>query len=78
MEQYEFQLTTDHIVTIKDYLDVHLKNKTPDCILYSQDGGEFKIHKEIFSQSNFDIWGRAYYATTLGLSHCDLYDQRRL
>ena len=50
MEQFEF---TDHIVTIKDYLDVYLKNKPPDCILYSKDGGEFKIHKEIFSQTNF-------------------------
>ena len=43
----------DYFVTIDDYLDVHLKNKTPDCILYSKDSGEFIIHKELFSQTNF-------------------------
>ena len=38
---------------IKDYLDVYLKSKPPDCIVYSQDGIEFKIQKEILSQTCF-------------------------
>ena len=48
------QLTfKDQSTTIEDYLDVYLKNKSPDCILYSQEGSKFRIHKEIFSQTNF-------------------------
>ena len=43
----------DHMVKIGSYLDIYFKNKAPDCILYSNDGYEFKIHKEIFSQTNF-------------------------
>lgn len=43
-----------HIATaIEDYLDVYLKNKPSNCILYSQDGNEFKIHKEILCQTKF-------------------------
>ena len=39
--------------TIEQYLETYLKNKSPDCILHSQDGGAFKIHKELLSQTNF-------------------------
>ena len=39
--------------SIRDYLDSYLKRKPPDCILYSEDGIEFKIHKEIFCQTKF-------------------------
>ena len=46
-------INTNHSDTIENCLDVYLKNKSTDCILYSQDGGEFKIHKELFSQSSF-------------------------
>ena len=28
-----------------DHIKNYLKEKTPDCILYSQDGYEFQIHK---------------------------------
>ena len=37
----------------KDYLEFYLKNKAPDCILYSEDGYEFKIHKELLGQTKF-------------------------
>ena len=40
-------------IDIKDYLDIYLKNKAPDCIIYSEDGAEFKTHKELFSQTKF-------------------------
>ena len=30
-----------------------MKNKLPDCILYSEDGTEFKTHKEILGQTKF-------------------------
>jgi len=43
----------DYIETIDNHLDVYLKNKPPDCILYSDDGGDIKIHKELFGQTNF-------------------------
>ena len=40
-------------MVIKDFLDCYLKNKPPDCILYSEDGAKFKTHKEIFGQTEF-------------------------
>ena len=39
--------------SIKDYLESYLKNKPPDCLLYSEDGAEFKTHKEPFGQTKF-------------------------
>ena len=47
-----FYLRNDqHSIAIKEYLDSHLLNKPPDCILYSEDGVEYKIHKELFGQT---------------------------
>ena len=43
----------NHLNIFGDQLDLYLKNKSSDCILYSQDGGIFKIHKEIFGQTSF-------------------------
>ena len=39
--------------TIGKYLDFYLKKKSPDCILYSNDGFEFQTHKELFGQTSF-------------------------
>ena len=36
-----------------NYLEILLKNKAPDCIIYSEDGAEFKTHKELFGQTKF-------------------------
>ena len=36
-----------------DYFESYFKNKSPDCTLYSEDGGHFRIHKEIFGQTEF-------------------------
>ena len=41
------------VTTIEDYLDKYLKKKPPDCVLYSEDNTEFKIHKELFGQTDF-------------------------
>ena len=41
------------VTTIEDYLDKYLKKKPPDCILYSEDGTEFHIHKELLGQTDF-------------------------
>ena len=38
---------------IEDYLDSYVTKKSPDCILYSEDGSQFKIHKELFGQTEF-------------------------
>ena len=38
---------------IEDYFEVYLKKKSADCILYSIDGFEFKIHRELLSQTKF-------------------------
>ena len=38
---------------IKDYLHSYFRTKRHDCILYSEDGVDFKVHKEIFSQTKF-------------------------
>ena len=45
--------TKEHVAMIEGNLDAYLKNKSPDCILYSKDGGVFKIHKEVFCQTLF-------------------------
>ena len=34
-------------------MEIFLKKKAPDCIIYSEDGAEFKSHKEFFSQTKF-------------------------
>ena len=52
MDLYHFTFK-DQNETFENYLDTYFKNKSPDCILYSQGGGEFRIHKEIFSQTDF-------------------------
>ena len=45
--------TKEHVAMIEGNLDAYLKSKSPDCILYSKDGGVFKIHKEVFCQTEF-------------------------
>ena len=50
MSQFTF---TDHIVSFENYIDLYLKNKSRDCILYSKDGSKFKVHKELFGQTQF-------------------------
>ena len=50
MSQLTFR---DQIVSFEDYMDTYLKNKSTDCILYSDDGSKFKVHKELFGQTQF-------------------------
>ena len=50
MSQFTF---TDHIASFENYIDLYLKNKSRDCILYSKDGSKFKVHKELFGQTQF-------------------------
>ena len=38
---------------IKDYSESYLRNKPPDCVLYSEDGAEFYIQKELLGQTKF-------------------------
>ena len=44
-EQYPF--------IIEDHLDSYLTKKPADCILYSEEGPQFKIHKELLGQTEF-------------------------
>ena len=50
MLQFSFK---DQIASFEDYMDTYLKNKSRDCILYSEDGSKFKVHKELFGQTQF-------------------------
>ena len=52
MKNTHFSSNYHHDI-INDYLGKHLKNKSADCVLYSQDGGVFKIFKELFCQTDF-------------------------
>ena len=53
MDQLKFTFK-EQSDTFEGYLDVYLKKKPPDCILYSAaQGSSFKIHKELFSQTPF-------------------------
>jgi len=38
---------------VEDYFHAYLIKKSADCILYSNDGQEFKIHKEVLSETKF-------------------------
>ena len=49
---FEFNFK-DQIASFEDYMDTYLKNKSRDCILYSEDGSKFKVHKELFGQTQF-------------------------
>ena len=42
-----------HPFVIEDHLDSYLTKKPADCILYSEDGSQCKIHKELFGQTEF-------------------------
>ena len=46
-------ISKQQISYIEDYLDSYLKKKPADCILNSEDGFQFKIHKELFGQTEF-------------------------
>ena len=50
MLQFTFK---DQIASYEDYMNTYLKNKSRDCILYSEDGSKFKVHKELFGQTQF-------------------------
>ena len=43
----------DHSSTIIDYMETYFKKKPKDCILYSEDGTGFEIHKELLGQTEF-------------------------
>ena len=45
----EMPIFTHH--DFKDWNWLFLNNKETDCILYSEDGHEFRVHKEILSQT---------------------------
>jgi len=51
MESFKLTLK-NHVSIIDSSLDAHLTKKSPDCILYSQDGTLFKIHKEVLCQTS--------------------------
>ena len=42
-----------HTALVEDYMNSYITKKTADCILYSEDGSQFKIHKELFGQTEF-------------------------
>ena len=47
-------LLRNNIITeISDYSTTYFKNKRQDCILYSEDGAGFMIHKELLGQTEF-------------------------
>ena len=52
MKTHKFKFS-DQMSSFENYLDFYLKNKSRDCILFSEDGSKFKVHKELFGQTNF-------------------------
>ena len=38
---------------LENYFVTYLEDKSQDCILYSEDGSKFSVHKEVFSQTSF-------------------------
>ena len=43
----------NQVSIIEEYLVSYLEWKSEDCILYSEEGVAFKMHKEMFIQTNF-------------------------
>ena len=52
MKTFKFKFG-DQISSFENYLEFYLKNKSTDCILYSEDGSKLKVHKELFGQTDF-------------------------
>ena len=52
METHQFKFS-DQTASFETYLDFYLKKKSTDCILYSNDGSKFRVHKELFGQTDF-------------------------
>ena len=52
MKTHQFKFS-DQTASFENYMDFYLKNKSTDCILYSEDGSKFKAHKELFGQTDF-------------------------
>ena len=52
MKTFQFKIS-DQIASFESYMDLYLKNKSTDCIIYSEDGSKFKVHKELFGQTDF-------------------------
>ena len=42
-----------HNSNLENYMVTYLVDKSRDCILYSEDGSKFSVHKEVFSQTSF-------------------------
>jgi len=42
-----------HNLMIENFVDEWVTKKRPDCVLHSNDGHNFKVHKEIFGQTQF-------------------------
>ena len=42
-----------HNLMIENFLDEWVTKKRPDCVLHSNDGHNFKVHKEVFGQTQF-------------------------
>ena len=43
----------NHIFLIEEYQELYFRKKPPDCIIYSEEGAKFEIHKELFCQTPF-------------------------
>ena len=43
----------NHISTLEDYQELFFTKKLPDCVLFSEEGTKFEIHKERLSQTQF-------------------------
>ena len=52
MKTHQFKFS-DQTASFETYLDFYLKKKSTDCILYSNDGSKFRVHKELFGQTDF-------------------------
>ena len=43
----------NHISMLEDYQELFFTKKIPDCVLFSEEGTKFEIHKELLSQTQF-------------------------
>ena len=43
----------DNYFAKSDHMETFFGNKESDCVLYSEEGNEFNIHKEVLGQTDF-------------------------
>ena len=54
--EHEIKLVTYDPMVLVECMDEYFKKKTPDCSLYSEDGYEIPVHREVLYQTKWVVY----------------------